>query len=145
MPNAERSFWDAVDTLRERDPRYRREAYGFVMVALADAAQSLPAWRRADPAHRHLTGGELLVSVIAVARREFGVMAPMVFHEWGVRRGADVGEIVFDLVDAGQLTARPEDRREDFHGGPDLLASLAAGGPWQHDRERDRGSGAPGR
>jgi uncharacterized repeat protein (TIGR04138 family) len=132
MPNAERSFWDAVDTLRERDPRYRREAYGFVMVALADAAQSLPAWRRADPAHRHLAGGELLASVIAVARREFGVMAPMVFHEWGVRSGADVGEIVFD-------------RREDFTGGPDLMASLAAGGPWQHDRERDRGSGAPGR
>jgi uncharacterized repeat protein (TIGR04138 family) len=145
MPNAERSFWDAVDTLRERDPRYRREAYGFVMVALADAAQSLPEWRKADPAHRHLTGGELLLSVIAVARREFGNMAPMVFQEWGVRRGADVGEIVFELVDAAQLTARPEDRREDFTGGPDLMTSLAAGGPWQRDRERDRGSGAPGR
>jgi hypothetical protein len=35
-----------VDTLRERDPRYRREAYGFVMVALADAAQSLPSGAR---------------------------------------------------------------------------------------------------
>jgi hypothetical protein len=36
---------------------------------------------------------------------------------------------VFELVDAAQLTARPEDRLEDFTGGPDLMTSLAAGGP----------------
>ena len=71
-------------------------------------------------------------------------MAPVVFEEWGLRSGGDVGEIVFQLVEAGQLTARPEDRREDFLGGPDLLATLASGGP-RFRREHDRGSGAPGR
>jgi uncharacterized repeat protein (TIGR04138 family) len=144
MSDSEHSFWDAVDNLREHDPRYRREAYGFLMVALAAAAQSLPAWRRLDLERRHLSGAELLASVIDTARREFGVMAPMVFAEWGVRSGADIGEMVFQLVNAGQLTARPEDRREDFLGGPDLMASLASGAS-HPGREHGRGSGAAGR
>ena len=144
MSSSENSFWDAVDNLREQDPRYRREAYGFLMVALATAAQSLPPWRKLDLERRHLSGAELLASVIEVARREFGVMAPTVFAEWGIRSGADVGEMVFQLVNAGQLTARPEDRREDFLGGPDLMASLASSAA-HPGHEPDRGSGAAGR
>jgi len=31
---SETTFWDAVDEIRTADPRYRREAYGFVMAAL---------------------------------------------------------------------------------------------------------------
>lgn len=145
MSASERSFWDAVDHLREHDPRYRREAYGFVMVALAAAARALPEVRRTDPVRRHLTGSELLASVIELARSEFGVMAPTVFQEWGLRSGGDVGELVFQLVEAGQLTARPEDRREDFLGEPDLLNRLAPAGMRRPDRERDRGSSASGR
>jgi uncharacterized repeat protein (TIGR04138 family) len=48
-----------------------------------------------------------------------------VFREWGVASGEDVGRIVFQLVECGQLSARPEDTLEDFRGGPDLLAQLA--------------------
>jgi len=48
------------------------------------------------------------------------------------------------LVNAGQLTARPEDRREDFLGGPDLMAALASGAS-HPGREHGRGSGAAGR
>lgn len=145
MSASEKSFWDAVDALRERDPRYRREAYGFVMVALAATARALPEARRTDPQRRHLSGAELLAGVIDLARREFGPMARTVFEEWNVRSGADVGEMVFQLVQAGQLTARPEDRREDFSGGPDLLASLGSGGPRGSGHGHGRGSGAPGR
>src|SRR5258705_2222712 len=144
MSDSEHSFWDAVDNLREHDPRYGLEAYGCLMVALAAAAQSLPAWRRLDLERRHLSGAELLASVIDTARHEFGVLAPMVFAEWGIRSGADVGEMVFQLVSAGQLTARPEDRREDFLGGPHLIASLASGVS-HRGREHGRGSGAAGR
>jgi uncharacterized repeat protein (TIGR04138 family) len=48
-----------------------------------------------------------------------------VFQEWGVRRGEDVGAIVFELVEAGQLSARPEDTIEDFREWPDLTRALA--------------------
>jgi uncharacterized repeat protein (TIGR04138 family) len=121
------SFWDAIDRIRASDPRFRREAYGFVMMALGLTAEALPSERRSDPERRHLTGQELLRGVVALARREFGPMAPTVFHEWGVESSADVGELVFQLVENGQLSARPEDRREDFVGGPSLMDRLGEG------------------
>lgn len=127
MATAQPPFWDTVDRIRAERPRYRREAYGFVVAALNRTADALPAERRADPERRHLTGQELLRGVIAMARGEFGLMAPTVFREWGVAAAADVGEIVFQLVEAGQLSARREDRREDFAGGPDLLHALSDG------------------
>ncbi|MBI1795939.1 MAG: hypothetical protein HY076_05210 [Candidatus Eisenbacteria bacterium] len=138
-------FWDAVDRIREKDPRYRREAYGFVMAALGTTVQSLPPERLADPERRHLSGAELLAGVIALARREFGLMATTVFREWGVTASADVGAIVFRLVEVGQLSARPEDRPEDFAGGPDLVHALSDGVDLDVPSPRSREGGpAPG-
>lgn len=127
MTPSDESFWDVVERIRARDPRYRREAYGFVMMALGLTVQGLPEERRDDPQHRHLSGQELLRGVVALARREFGLMAPTVFREWGIGTSADLGEMVFQLVEQGQLHARPEDRREDFLGGPDLDRMLTEG------------------
>ena len=125
----ETTFWDAVDALRARRGRYAREAYGFVVNALGVTVRALPDARRADPERRHLSGGELLSGVVAMARQEFGTLAPMVFREWGVTSGEDVGEIVFELVGCNQLSARPEDTIEDFRGGRDLMAELGAESP----------------
>ena len=124
--NQETLFRDAVDELRSRGSRYAREAYVFVVAALGETVRLLPAERLADPHRRHLTGQELTAGMIRIAREEFGSLAPTVFHEWGVLRTEDIGEIVFELVDAGQLSARPEDRPEDFATGIDLPAALAA-------------------
>ena len=54
-----------------------------------------------------------------------GPLAPTVFAEWGVRSTEDVGAIVFELVEAGQLSARAEDTILDFTSGTDLLAALS--------------------
>lgn len=121
-------FWDAVDGLRERSPGYAREAYGFVMQALSETVLGLPQVRRDHPTERHLTGRELLGGTALLARSEFGELAPMVFREWGVRAAEDVGHIVFQLVEHGQLSARPEDTLEDFRSGFDLMAALGARG-----------------
>jgi len=124
MTNPDVGFWEAVDELRARHGRYRREAFGFVMAALAAAVQALPEERRRDPATRHLSGQELLQSVIQLARREFGRFAPVVFREWGITSGEDVGRIVFQLVESKQLSARREDSIDDFLRGGDLFAAL---------------------
>ena len=118
------TFWDVVDQLRETDRRYAREAYGFVLAALGTTVEGLPEERRADKERRHLSGGELLGGVVGLARQEFGLMAPMVFREWGVREGVDVGHIVFQLVGHGQLFARPEDTLDDFRHQGDLAEAL---------------------
>ena len=127
MSRSRPTFWDAVDRIRAERPGYRREAYGFIVAALGHTVEALPAERQADPDRRHLSGQELLRGTVELARREFGLMAPTVFREWGVQASTDVGEIVFQLVEAGQLSARGEDRREDFAGGLDLLKALTEG------------------
>lgn len=136
----ETTFWDTVDELRETRPRYAREAYGFVAHALSVTVLALPKERQDDPERRHLSGGELLEGVVALARAEFGPLATMVFREWGVRAAADVGEIVFELVRAGQLSARPEDTLEDFRNGLDLAAELARDGGFRTP-SAERGNG----
>jgi uncharacterized repeat protein (TIGR04138 family) len=125
MDPSELSLWKTVDGLREADPRYAREAYFFIVGALGHTVQSLPKERQDDLERRHLSGGELLAGVVALARQEFGALAATVFREWGVCASRDVGEIVFQLVNARELSARPEDTIEDFAGAPDLLRALA--------------------
>jgi uncharacterized repeat protein (TIGR04138 family) len=126
MGTAEVGFWEAVDEIRSRDGRFRREAYGFVMAALGATVQALPDERRTNLATRHLSGQELLQGVIRLARQEFGRFAPVVFREWGIASGEDIGSIVFQLVESRQLSARREDSIEDFRGGLDLFATLTA-------------------
>jgi len=128
MDSSEPSLLQAVDRIRARDSRYAREAYFFVVAALGLAVEALPAERRADPERRHLSGQELLGSAVALARHEFGALAPTVFHEWGVEAAEDVGTIVFQLVECGELSARPEDTLDDFRRGLDLMRALGADG-----------------
>jgi len=136
MSTGEPSFWDVVDSIRESDARYRREAYGFVVAALEAVVRALPAERRDDPQRRHLSGQELLQGVAVLARQEFGFMAAAVFEEWGVRSGEDVGAIVFQLVERGQLSARPEDSPGDFRG-MDLARALSGDGERGHSQRPD--------
>ena len=150
MSSSELLFWDAVDGIRETESRYRREAYGFVVAALGITVQALPPDRLADPALRHLTGGELLRGLVRLARHEFGVLGPTVFREWGVLTGEDVGRIVFRLVECGELSARPEDTLDDFCDF-DLFGGLTANleiGSLRMRRERRprprRAAGDPG-
>ncbi len=110
------AIYDLIDELRQRDPRFRREAYLFVLAALEYVVGSMPE-------RRHVTGQELLAGAAVLARRNFGPLAPAVFAEWGVQSSTDFGEIVFQLVEAGVLGKRPEDSLADF-ADFDLPAAL---------------------
>ena len=124
MGTAEVGFWEAVDEIRSRDGRYRREAYGFLMAALGATVQALTPERRGNSVTRHLSGQELLQGVIRLARQEFGRFAPVVFSEWGISSGEDIGCMVFQLVESKQLSARREDTIEDFRRGGELFEAL---------------------
>jgi uncharacterized repeat protein (TIGR04138 family) len=111
-------FWERVDTICERDPRFRREAYEFVMRGLEYTTERLTGPRR------HVHGQELLQGLVDLARLEYGELAWTVFHEWGIAGSEDFGTIVFHLVGEGLLGRQPEDRIEDFAGGLDLRGEL---------------------
>jgi len=109
------SFEKAVDQAREKDSRYAREAYSFLREAL-DCTRKLIA-KDGRGRRRHVSGQELLGGIREYALEQFGPMAITVLNEWGVHTGADFGEIVFNLIDAGWLAKTKEDSKADFEGG----------------------------
>ena len=114
-----------------KNGRYAWEAYEFTLAALTHSQRMFgkeapPEGELAGPEH-HITGRELLEGVCDYARKEFGLMAPVVFQVWGIHRTGDFGEIVFHLIDAGVLFKTDSDRREDFQDVFDLEQALTDG------------------
>jgi uncharacterized repeat protein (TIGR04138 family) len=110
-------FWMLVDRIRARDPRYARDAYAFVMEGLDHTVSALDE-------RRHVSGQELLEGMCVFARGKFGMLAFDVLRTWGIASGRDVGEIVFQLIDAGILSRQEEDTLEDFDTPLDLKQVL---------------------
>lgn len=124
--------------LLERDKRYKREAYLFVFEALRYAHDVLGMGKDApseppgehEPQteetseHRHLTGQELCEAIRRYALEQYGYMAKCVFNSWGVHRTGDFGEIVFNLIDIGEMRKTKDDRREDFEDVFDFETGL---------------------
>ena len=115
-------FEQTLEKILKRDNRYRREAYLFVREAL-DFTQKIAAQNNKDEV-RHVTGQELLDGIRQFALQQFGPMAMLVLHEWGVTKCEDFGEIVFNMVDSGILAKTDKDSRVDFRGGYDFFEAL---------------------
>jgi uncharacterized repeat protein (TIGR04138 family) len=106
--------------LLRRDKRYHRDVYFFVFEALHYAQNQLGMSQPSasdveDEEQRHVTGQQLCEAIRRYAVQQFGLMAKSVFNEWGVRSTGDFGEIVFNLIDIGQMKKTETDRREDFN------------------------------
>lgn len=120
----ELAFRDGVmDRIRLRESRYDERAYLFVLAALEFCQQRLPE-------RRHLTGRELAEGCRDLALARYGVLARTVLEHWGVRSTADIGEVVFTLVDTGLLMSQPQDSKDDFIGVFDFHAAFDHAYPW---------------
>ena len=119
----EKTFEQFLEDMAERDPRYRPEAYAFLMQALSFTVSRLEA-------PRHVTGRELLLGIRDLALQQYGPMAKPVFDHWGVRETLDFGRMVFQLVDAGLLGRTETDRLEDFDRQYDFEDALVRDYPW---------------
>lgn len=110
-----------ADLLR-RDKRYRLDAYVFVFDALRYAQEQLGMGRaaatdeEAAEEERHVTGPQLCQAIRQYAIKQYGGLAKNVLDHWGVRSTGDFGEIVFNLIETGQMRKTDNDRREDFDG-----------------------------
>ena len=112
------SFEEALVKIRAKDPRYHRDAYYFVREALDYTQKTVGTDTRKRI--RHVTGQELLAGIRAFALQQFGPMARTVLEEWGVHRGEDFGEIVFNMIEVGWLAKTNKDSRADFEHGYDF-------------------------
>jgi uncharacterized repeat protein (TIGR04138 family) len=119
---------ERISKLARQDGRYRVDAYLFVQQALAYAQLELGMGRprpygvegeedQSDEATRgeaHLTGQQLCEAIRLYAAELYGLMAKVVLNSWGVHATRDFGEIVYNLIEIGEMTKSETDRPEDF-------------------------------
>lgn len=112
-----------MDQIRLREQRFDERAYLFVLSSLEHSQSRLTE-------RRHISGPELAHACRELAMQRFGVMARLVLEHWGVRATADIGDIVFTLVDLGLLISQPQDTRDDFEGVFDFEDAFERAYPW---------------
>jgi len=105
-------FAEALDSIVASDPRYQRDAYVFLRDALDFTTKQQKKVRGATV--RHVSGPELLGGVRHYALKEFGPMVMTVFDSWGIHSCEDIGNMVFNLIEAGIFGKTEEDSIEDF-------------------------------
>lgn len=103
-----KEFIARLARIEGQDPRYKQDAYFFVMTALGRAVRDFP-----EP--RHVTGSELLAAIRQEAEHQFGPMSSTVFAHWGIKNSLDFGRIVFNMVREGILSKTERDALEDFN------------------------------
>lgn len=107
-------FQDAVDQVLEKDSRYDANAYHFLHSVLTSTAGD--SVEEFSDENRHVGGAELLESFRERVLEDFGPMAMTVMEEWGLGACEDIGEMVFNLIEAGAFSKSEHDRKEDFVG-----------------------------
>lgn len=96
-----------IEEILEKEPKYKFEAYSFVMAGLHFTVSRLPA-------PRHVTGRELCEGLRDYALEQFGPLARTVLEYWGIQGTIDFGKIVFLLIEAELLKKTEEDSVHDF-------------------------------
>ena len=113
----------------KKDGRYDVDAYVFVQQALNYAQFELGMGRprpygmepevegrKETPSEEaHLTGQELCEAIRVYALEMFGLMAKVVLNNWRIRVTRDFGEIVYNLIEIGEMTKSETDRLDDFN------------------------------
>jgi len=112
--------------LLRRDKRFHFDAYVFVFDALRYGQEELGLGQPDEDSEleedelddsddeRHVSGQELCRAIQQYAIHQYGFLARNVLSHWGVHKTGDFGDIVFNLIDIGQMRKTDSDRREDF-------------------------------
>jgi uncharacterized repeat protein (TIGR04138 family) len=100
--------------------RYDERAYLFVLAGIEYLQGKLDV-------RRHVSGAELAWACRDLALERFGLLSRTVLDCWGVQSTADLGHIVFALVEIELLSTQPGDRAEDFAGVYDFDSAFEEG------------------
>ena len=107
-----------IHQIAERDGRYKPDAYFFVQQALAYEQLRRRHARESEgevaSSEMHMTGQELCESLRLYGQDMYGLLARVVLKTWGVTETSDFGEIVYHLIEIGEMTKSDTDQRADF-------------------------------
>jgi len=104
-----------IETIVSNEKRYSRDAYKFVNAAVNYTVAE-------KNAKGHVAAPELLSGISEFALKEYSVFYEDIFKSWGINTAADIGNIVFSLIEQKALGASPEDSIEDFNTDFNLFA-----------------------
>ena len=116
------TFGEAVRRSIQKDPRYHPAAYELVRDALHMAAKK---FRDEHAEDQHVSGQELLAGFRDHVLSEYGPMSNIILDQWGLQRGEDVGNIVYNLIECGYFGKNDGDSLEDFSGGYDFALAFS--------------------
>ncbi|HOW42237.1 MAG TPA: hypothetical protein P5110_08185 [Candidatus Omnitrophota bacterium] len=103
----QKSFYQVVEEICEKDARYKPDSYEFVLQALHFTQKKLAR-------NGHVTGQELLEGIREHALKQFGPMARTVLNYWGITKTGDFGAIVFIMIEHKLLSRTEQDTLQDF-------------------------------
>lgn len=126
-----RSFEDVIEEIIREEPRYKPEAYIFLLEALGWIIDHLEE-------KRHITGQELLEGIRKYALESFGPTARMVFEHWGVTTTEDFGVVVFQLVSRNILATTETDSISDFVDVYDFKTAFEDNYSWAVEQKSER-------
>jgi uncharacterized repeat protein (TIGR04138 family) len=104
-----KDFYQLVEEICAQDPRYKPDAYEFLMQALYFTQKKLNR-------KGHVCGKELTEGLRDFAIDQYGPMVKTVLSHWGITKTQDFGNMVFNMIDKGLLSKTEEDSIEDFKG-----------------------------
>ena len=117
-------FDEAVAAAMLRESRFLPEGYHFLRESLEATLKKRA--KSKESRSLHVTPGELLEGFRRHALKEFGPMAPTVLEFWGIASCADIGRMVFLLVEAGAFGRTEQDSPEAFDKGFDFHEAFVA-------------------
>ena len=103
-----------------KDRRYDARAYALLM----DVVRYLTG-----EGGKHCTGEDILDEFKERALDQYGPLTYTVLSEWGLSRTEDIGEMMFNLVDARRIGKDDKDSADSFAGGYDFRETFL--GPYQ--------------
>ena len=103
----QRDFYQVVEEICVRDPRYKADGYEFVLQALSFTQKKFQK-------EGHVSGKELLEGIREFALQQYGPMVKMVLDHWGITQTSDFGNIVFNMIEKRLLAKTEKDSCRDF-------------------------------
>jgi len=111
-------FYDLVNEICRQDPRYKPDAYEFVLKGLNFTQAKLKR-------KTHVTGAELASGLRDFAIDQYGALACRVLEYWGINQTQDFGYIVFNMIEKKLLSKTKEDSLADFNAVYDFKEAFA--------------------
>ena len=116
----DREWNEAILGILKKDSHYDFHAYSFINKAVEYTIGRESRGSRPS-GNRHVSGAELVRGILEYSVAVYSIFAPAVFRYWNISSGRDAGNIVYNMIDAGLLSAGPNDSIDDFNCADDLI------------------------